>query len=1053
MIDEKEFIDNLRPNVNTFDKEEALFIYDIKTAKISADGLIQYYLFCIGKQGHTVTLTVNKFPALLEVIIPYVSISEEEIYKLCEDHRIDTHEILKMEFKEKQNFNGFKLNADKTIYKSLVLEMEFHSLWTKNKMAKIIENEFDGIIIGNDTPAELKYFMLSHIKPSSWIKCKRMIPKNNKITTDQLEFTVNYKDIRWEENDVSLPRFVVAGFDIETDNPDGFCKDGSHPVICISTHIYVDGGPSHTFTHYLESPHILDEDTRTTYERQIKAQKSIPETKITSKGTIYTYTSEYQLLLDWKEFITDIVNVDVITGYNIYGFDWLYICERIIKLAKDMKKRLPYKFKFEPQEQYKMKDIRDLTEFFSFGKIKKEFTGLVCKKSVSAAMGTNELFSIPTVGRIHVDMIQKIKNHQTQKIVDTKLDTVSKHFLNESKEDLKAPDLFKIWRLGYKDIIIAYCETDAALPVKLMYSNRLKIILEAIELSKLTITPLNQIINNGKTKYIKNMTIWYATEQNLALNIDDRETKIRESGSYAGAKVLDPVPGKYDNVLVYDFNSLYPSIMQWGNLCPSTMIKNPKDTNLDHIKKFDITDPDTNQVIYSHYFVEKDVYEGLLPKMLNFLVTERKKDQRKMAEVKEEATRNNVDLSTTNYAVLNAAQLAKKLIANSVYGVCAFSQYLYGHKNISETTTAMGRHFIQLAKNFIEKNYAHLNAKCVYGDTDSVFMSIDAKGKNRLEILDIAMEIEKECQKIFPKGIILGFEKIIQNLILSNVKKCYAGLVYEPNPNFQVPSIIPPDQLEAIISRKFFKSNISTGFSTKKKGVPKIVTNLIKEAISRLMNNQTEDSVSEYIQTYINNIDVNFDLDDFIIIKRFKNHYNGAPPYQKVVVDKLRHRKMDTPESGSYIPYVVLTPESSFNLSKLYTKPHYNKYESACGEDPAYLKELGKDKYELNFSKYISMIKSDIDRLFYVFPDQLRNIKLVMQNKNILIKTSKTNTILSMFGKRVEDFLPGKRRQRTEKKRKMSCIESENVRNMFEKNTPCSDKFIEGQKKQKKLVN
>ena len=177
----------------------------------------------------------------------------------------------------------------------------------------------------------------------------------------------------------------------------------------------------------------------------------------------------------------------------------------MIHLSKEKNIIVPQQYKFDPKNQFEMKKVIPLKNYFSFSKLKHRFTGLVETESVSVAMGKTILHRLWMPGRLQIDLLQVIKNHQTQKVVDAKLNTVSQHFLGESKEDLKAPDIFKIWRLGHEETIIAYCETDATLPVRLMFNHKLKIILEGIELSKLTITPLNHIWNNGKTKYIKNM--------------------------------------------------------------------------------------------------------------------------------------------------------------------------------------------------------------------------------------------------------------------------------------------------------------------------------------------------------------------------------------------------------------------------------------------------------------------------------------------------------------------------------------------------------------------
>jgi len=127
--------------------------------------------------------------------------------------------------------------------------------------------------------------------------------------------------------------------------------------------------------------------------------------------------------------------------------------------------------------------------------------------------------------------------------------------------------------------------------------------------------------------------------------------KAEVGDDYEGATVIEPVRGYYSQpIATLDFSSLYPSIMMAHNLCYTTLL-NARDK--DKLKEDEyIKTPSGN------YFVKSSVRKGLLPEILEALLSARKKAKQDLA----------VEKDPLRQKVLDGRQLALKISANSVYG-------------------------------------------------------------------------------------------------------------------------------------------------------------------------------------------------------------------------------------------------------------------------------------------------------------------------------------------------------------------------------------------------
>lgn len=228
-----------------------------------------------------------------------------------------------------------------------------------------------------------------------------------------------------------------------------------------------------------------------------------------------------------------------------------------------------------------------------------------------------------------------------------------------------------------------------------------------------------------------------------------------KSHKITGGFVRDSVSGIYKNILVFDFKSLYPSIIRTFNIDPASFLEKKE--------KGCILSP--NGACYKSE-------EGILPGIIQ-----------KLYEAREKAKKEKRELSS--YAI--------KIIMNSFFGILASPNSRYFNMKIGNSITTFGQEIIKLtAKKVQEKGY-----NIIYGDTDSIFVETN---KSKAETLKLAKEIPKEINSFYEdyvrknykrKSFLnLEFDKLYLKLIIPKIrigdeedttgaKKRYAGLIEE----------------------------------------------------------------------------------------------------------------------------------------------------------------------------------------------------------------------------------------------------------------------------------
>ncbi|XP_027465136.1 DNA polymerase alpha catalytic subunit isoform X4 [Zalophus californianus] len=231
--------------------------------------------------------------------------------------------------------------------------------------------------------------------------------------------------------------------------------------------------------------------------------------------------------------------------------------------------------------------------------------------------------------------------------------------------------------------------------------------------------------------------------------------KGRKKAAYAGGLVLDPKAGFYDKfILLLDFNSLYPSIIQEFNICFTTVQRVASETQK-------ITEDGEQEQIPE--LPDPNLEMGILPREIRKLVERRKQVKQLMKQQ---------DLNPDLVLQYDIRQKALKLTANSMYGCLGFSYSRFYAKPLAALVTYKGREILMHTKEMVQK----MNLEVIYGDTDSIM--INTNSTDLEEVYKLGNKVKSEVNKLY-KLLEIDIDGVFKSLLLLKKKK-YGALVVEP---------------------------------------------------------------------------------------------------------------------------------------------------------------------------------------------------------------------------------------------------------------------------------
>ena len=339
------------------------------------------------------------------------------------------------------------------------------------------------------------------------------------------------------------------------------------------------------------------------------------------------------------------------------------------------------------------------------------------------------------------------------RLEDYKLETAAQAFLGKGKlitGDGRHAEIEALYRQDPQRLV-AYNLQDARLVLELLdHTGLIELAIERSLLTGMQLDRVSAAIASVDSLYLNALR----RRGVVAPSVGAEEREARILGGY----VLESKPGLSRNVLVFDFKSLYPSIIRTFNIDPLT-----------HMRQAAAADAavPTVRAPNGAYF-RRDV-PGIIPELLTRLAAEREQAKRTGQSVKANAI---------------------KILMNSFYGVLGAGVSRLFSPDVANAVTHFGQHLIRRAVECAERK-GHV---VVYGDTDSLFIDPGEPDAARARQLGeqlraeigaaVADSVRAEfgCESVLE----LEFEKLYHRFFLPEVrggkvgsKKRYAGLLVE----------------------------------------------------------------------------------------------------------------------------------------------------------------------------------------------------------------------------------------------------------------------------------
>lgn len=637
----------------------------------------------------------------------------------------------------------------------------------------------------------LKFTAAKNLRLASWLKVTEKCDRDTTIaersfSTCQHSARASWKSVEpYTPEKITLTQHTIFSFDLETYSENHVSKNpdpevDGNVIMTNAVSFCRLGEPEEKWEKYLISlydPH------------------DIPGV------TIFRVADEAELIRKTAELIRE-KDPDTFYHYNGMKFDWNYLVVRAGKCGM-------------------------LGELLDISRVIGQPSEVKKSGWSSSAYGEQNFQYVNPVGRTNVDVLIEIERNQAKEI-SYKLGDIAYKYLKETKDPLSARQLWMLFdltanlleetrtlprgllppetRRAYKlriqkllvrrwctgptldlrtklmhfgtgqeledlvrdamTLIGTYNVRDTVLPILLAEKLGLSTTME--ETSNTMHVPMSYLHTRGQQIKVLAQIYRDVVHSGFFIPFKDKDKAIVDP--YLGALVQDPTPGNYDDVPIFDFESLYPCMIILKNICYTTLLREgdptpdsecnlvrrsehrgcPHDHSGKKIKKDKVLCCDVTYRFRKVKFLPDGtrIGEGVMPKLERNLMVERKAVKKEMAKYEAmvksaegKATDDDVAfyakmgwyvvtpsgekgilpapgsvtpeelfILKTMVKVLNAKQLALKISANSAYGALGAQMGFLPFVPGASSVTAMGRLLITEAINYILRSYPGVDA-------------------------------------------------------------------------------------------------------------------------------------------------------------------------------------------------------------------------------------------------------------------------------------------------------------------------------------------------------